>query len=534
MKKIFSLVFLLISSVQFAQTINATLDIDNCLNILPKAGTYTLDGQENGKNKYVLGTDLKIVWSDIFYRWELQEYYEDTWTTAFYNDKNSDLPPTICWLSDSCSGTLTLGGNDAIPVINTPTILMSSETANTVTYTVTFISELNNLSSSNFTLQTRGDIIANISSVTQTTNTNIWNVTIDWSGEGDIRLDLTNDLGCTPLISCGAVARSDYFNSYTAPLTLNAGDIAFTGYNSYNYVADPQFSADFSFVVLKNGGLPAGTKLFFTDSGYNNNTSSLSNIEGGFILNFNDAVNQYDNIRVTIPLLVSDPYIAYLPSGTATTNKVGFTMSISQDGDQIFVHQGTTRNPKFITGIQMNAEPTSELSTWDNYTSSGSKSALPSQLTNGVNAIMVVDGTEAPYTESDNASFNYSGKTISQINAATINDRNEWLKRNGSITNSNRCDLLVFNYATVLSSNNFELERKIAVYPNPANSILNINFNELIPKNATILDIHGRKLKSNKLSDANNALDITGIAKGVYILQIDTEEGVLKKQIIIE
>lgn len=533
--KILLLVATLISSFQFAQNVDVTFDTDDCLNILPKAGTYTLDGQENGKNKYILGPNLKIIWSDTNNRWELQEYYDNTWTTAFYSEKTSITPPTQCWNSDICSNMPVLSGNDAFPTINYntfPTILITAETSSTVTYTITFDNTLNNLTASNFSLPTTGNIITNIASVTQDTNDDkIWHVEIYWSGEGSLQLNLTNDMGTSALIACSEI-RGENYNTFLADDTLAPGDIAFTGYNSYPYSTSPPFSADFSFVVLKNGGIPAGTELFFTDSGFNNNTSNLTNIEGGFILRFNDPVNQYDQIRVTIPQLYYDPYIAYLPTGTATIYKYGINnMALTQSGDQIFIFQGSTKNPKFVTGIHMNTETTSTLTAWDNYTTSSVKSALPSELTNGLNAVMVVDGANPPYIEFDNASFNYSGKTLSQINTTTINDRSEWIKGNGSST---RITPPVFNYATVLSNNNFELENKITIYPNPINSVLNISFKELIPRTATITDLNGRKLISYKLRNTNNVLDLNEFAKGIYILQIDTEEGKLNKQIIIE
>lgn len=532
--KILLLVATLISSLQFAQNVDVTFDTDDCLNILPKAGTYTLDGQENGKNKYVLGSNLKIVWSDINNRWELQEYYDNSWTTAFYSEKTSNTPPTQCWNSDNCGNMPVMSGSDAFPTINynsQPTILITSETSSTVTYTITFDNTLNNLTASNFSLPTTGDIITNITSVTQDPiDDKKWYVEINWSGEGSLQLNLTNDIGTSALIACSEI-RGQNYNTFIADDTLDPGDIAFTGYNCHGNSTPTPFSADFSFVVLKDGGLPAGTELFFSDSGYNNNNLSLNNFEGGFILRFNDPVNQYDQIRITIPQFYSDPYIAYLPSGDATIYKYGINMALTQSGDQIFIFQGTTNNPKFITGIHMNAETTSTLSAWDSYTSSSVKSALPPELTNGTNAVMVVDGANPPYIEVDNAYFNYSGKSISQINASTINDRFEWIKTNGS---SGRFDLLFFNYATVLSNNNFELDKKIKIYPNPVNSILNITFNELTPRTATIIDINGRKLKSYKLTNTNNTLEINELAKGIYILQIDTEEGKLNKQISIQ
>lgn len=535
--KILLLVATLISSLQFAQNVDVTFDTDDCLNILPKAGSYTLDGQENGKNKYILGSNLKIVWSDTNNRWELQEYYDNTWTTAFYSEKTSITPPTQCWYSDICSNMPVISGNDAFPTINynsKPTILKASETSSTVTYTVTFDNTLNNLSASNFSINTTGDIITNITSVIQDTlDDKKWYVEINWSGEGSLQLYLTNDSGTSALIGCGSEIKSLNYNTFTADDTLDPGDIAFTGYNSYNYATTPEFSADFSFIVLKNGGLPAGTELFFTDNGFNNNTSNLTSIEGTFILRFNNPVNQYDNIRVTIPLISSDPYGVFLPSGTATTHKIGLTLSLQQSGDQIFIYQGTTNSPKFVTGIHMNTESSSTPTSWDNYSGSAltTKSALPEELTNGVNAVMVVneDTSTDPitYKEFNGAIFNCVGSDTSLLTSTNINDRTKWIKKNEE-------NIPLLATCETLDNNSFEFEHKITIYPNPTNSILNIDFNELSPAHATLFDTNGRNLKTIKLNYPNNTLNISELAKGLYILQIITKEGTFKKQIIKE
>lgn len=533
--KILLLVATLINTIQFAQNIDVSFVTDDCLNILPKAGIYTLDGQENGKNKYIFGSNLKIVWSNTNNRWELQEYFNDTWETSFYNEKDATTPPTNCWYSDFCSNLPTMSGSDAFPMVNfnsQPTILITSETSSTVTYTVTFDNTLNNLSSSNFSLPTTGGIITNIASVTQDlVDQKKWYIVINWSGEGSLQLNLTNDTGTSALIGCGGEIRGQHYNTFIADDSLDPGDIAFTGYNSFNYATSPPFSADFSFIVLKNGGLPAGTELFFTDNGFNNNTSLLTAIEGTFILRFNNPVNQYDQIRVTIPLISTDPYGVFLPSGTATTYKIGTNISLQQNGDQIFIYQGTTKNPKFVTGIHMNTETSSSLTAWDNYSGTAlvTKSALPSELTNGVNAVMVVnEETPSPtYKEFDGAIFNCVGSDTSLLTTTNINDRTKWIKKNS-------VNIPLLATCETLDNNNFEFANKITIFPNPANSILNINFNEITPFTASLIDFNGRTLKTSKLIYPNNALDISELAKGIYILQILTREGTLNKQIIKE
>ena len=95
-------------------------------------------------------------------------------------------------------------------------------------------------------------------------------------------------------------------NATTAPVSFSAGDIAFTGYNSASSTVD-----NFSFVVLKSGGLPSGTKIYFTDNGYGTVESGLIPGEGLMMWTATSAVVQFTQVTVTCNI---SPVISYAVS----------------------------------------------------------------------------------------------------------------------------------------------------------------------------------------------------------------------------
>src|SRR5690606_31141257 len=161
----------------------------------------------------------------------------------------------------------------------------------------------------------------------------------------------------------------------------------------------------------------AGTNIKFTDCGVSNpNTISCvgSGGEGSATWYASSAMNAGD--IVTLP-------------GSFMSASV-----LSSIGDQLFAYQGTAASPNFITAIHSNVDPgVTTDGDWDGANTSNSTTALPDQLTNGVNAIrLYVAGT--PDTEVDNWQFDCSavpgGFPISgspaQL-AAIINDIQYWI-----------------------------------------------------------------------------------------------------------
>ncbi len=76
-----------------------------------------------------------------------------------------------------------------------------------------------------------------------------------------------------------------------------------------------------------------------------------------------------------------------------------------------------------------------------------------------------------------------------------------------------------------------DLEKMLSIYPNPANNLITINAGRLNVETIGLLNVDGRVvLQNNALK--SNTIDITALSAGFYIVNIKTNEGVVKKQVI--
>lgn len=60
---------------------------------------------------------------------------------------------------------------------------------------------------------------------------------------------------------------------------------------------------------------------------------------------------------------------------------------------------------------------------------------------------------------------------------------------------------------------------EVNVYPNPAQSSVNVSLSNEEPTTLTLVDMQGQIIK-HKLINGSNKIDITGVANGVYFLKI--------------
>lgn len=84
--------------------------------------------------------------------------------------------------------------------------------------------------------------------------------------------------------------------------------------------------------------------------------------------------------------------------------------------------------------------------------------------------------------------------------------------------------------ATQLSVNEFDLN-EISVFPNPASNILNIKTSNTIQE-LVIIDLFGKIISRPK--PTNQAINVSALAKGMYLLQIKMNNSIVTKKIIIE
>jgi hypothetical protein len=81
------------------------------------------------------------------------------------------------------------------------------------------------------------------------------------------------------------------------------------------------------------------------------------------------------------------------------------------------------------------------------------------------------------------------------------------------------------NFTSSLGLDNKNFGNEIAIYPNPVDTVLNIkNAENLVDASFNIVNVLGETvLKSNNVS--KNAIDVSNLSSGVYILSVSSEDG---------
>ena len=84
-------------------------------------------------------------------------------------------------------------------------------------------------------------------------------------------------------------------------------------------------------------------------------------------------------------------------------------------------------------------------------------------------------------------------------------------------------------------SNSEMKSSSILVYPNPTSNNLTVDLGDLNGVNITIkLYDSSSKLTFEKQSASTLMIDVSGFAKGMYSLELSTDEQVLRSQVIID
>ncbi|OJX55812.1 MAG: hypothetical protein BGO88_02365 [Flavobacterium sp. 38-13] len=86
---------------------------------------------------------------------------------------------------------------------------------------------------------------------------------------------------------------------------------------------------------------------------------------------------------------------------------------------------------------------------------------------------------------------------------------------------------------SVLGTNEFSTS-KLSVYPNPSNGIVNISSDSnVLLNNVSISDLNGRTVKSVELNgDSSAQVNISDLSAGVYMMNINSDQGSVTKKII--
>lgn len=270
------------------------------------------------------------------------------------------------------------------------------------------------------------------------------------------------------------------------PIVYNfkAGDMAVVGYRMNASTPD-------EFALLTFVDIAEGMKLQFADAKFNGTeqcddglvwTAPAGGVKAGeviAVLNDNPAVSK----------------------GSVT----GSSFGLSSKGDQIMIWEGPAEKANHITALSSNAWATSGITC-----SSKSNSILPTNLTNGTNAIsheMTTGNTagntvNAFYTGSMDGTFADIKKSVS--------DYRNW---NGTASGTEAQVWPVWNFTGKVSSNTTFGPLSFQLYPNPSTGV--IYFNKSIQ--ARVYNATGILVMETQ-GPVNN-LDVSALADGVYFLK---------------
>ncbi len=128
-------------------------------------------------------------------------------------------------------------------------------------------------------------------------------------------------------------------------------------------------------------------------------------------------------------------------------------------------------------------------------------------------------------------SFNAENKTFSGTPDAETTLSIKITVSDGQATVSDEFDLSV-----ILSGiYGYQAVKDVAIYPNPTNGVLHIDFNGAVNAKVLVKNIIGKVLIEKQISEDKNVIYLNGFAGGIYFLQLQTADNVkVVRRIVIE
>ena len=83
------------------------------------------------------------------------------------------------------------------------------------------------------------------------------------------------------------------------------------------------------------------------------------------------------------------------------------------------------------------------------------------------------------------------------------------------------------------SLDEIDIDNKVEIYPNPSSKEININ-SQYIINSIEILNSLGQRVYKEKINTTNKTIDISALNKGMYIIELKTEKGVIHRKFIKE
>lgn len=210
-----------------------------------------------------------------------------------------------------------------------------------------------------------------------------------------------------------------------------------------------------------------------------------------------------------------------------------FVSSFNSDGIQKIKYDGTITgnlvNPDILSGIQqMNKTTDGNLvvGVFSANTSSGNNPGLYLISSANGNIIKKWDSSVRGAIQSEDGNYLFTtGAGLYRMNAQT--------NIQTQITTGNLQYLTLIDEDATLAVDDFAIKTKTQVYPNPTSGKIFLNSTDSKLKSAKIYNVNGTLVKPFlKLETNIDSLDIGELSPGIYILQLETDNGVETQKII--
>ncbi len=206
--------------------------------------------------------------------------------------------------------------------------------------------------------------------------------------------------------------------------------------------------------------------------------------------------------------------------GLSTTTREFMSVSLSSNGNRVAIGSAegvniyeNTNNSWSLLGSKISYGSINSLSSDGNHIAIGSP----------------YNYTVKNYTFNDN-SWTQRGIEVSTWRSSNFSESLA-LSADGDtfIAASNKAFPRVYTFnETLLSTEKNSFKNTISLYPNPVNNTLNIRISKLNFKFLTIYNLLGKQL----IKSTNTKINLTSFSKGIYLLKLKTDKGVITRKII--
>ena len=94
--------------------------------------------------------------------------------------------------------------------------------------------------------------------------------------------------------------------------------------------------------------------------------------------------------------------------------------------------------------------------------------------------------------------------------------------------------VFVKEYGSTTGTGGTGLERLVSVFPNPATDLINITLTDLEAESLQMYNALGKLVRDIELGQTANAISTADLSSGVYTLNIQTDQGLVNKRVVIK